>query len=121
MSQSKTSSNTNMEGVHFLLALHLIPLSVCRLLTTPFLKSPTSPSQYPRSEGCVWFAFLGQLGPQGGGERRLIACTAPEPGSTDAIFPLLPASPETPETSVSAELGSARAVVSLTDDVLVYD
>jgi hypothetical protein len=45
----------------------------------------------------------------------------PESGSPDAISPLLPASPETPETAVSAEPGSAHATVSLTNDVLVYN
>jgi hypothetical protein len=45
----------------------------------------------------------------------------PEPGSPDAISLLLPASPETPETAVSAEPGSAHAAVSLTNDVLVYN
>jgi hypothetical protein len=51
----------------------------------------------------------------------LIACTAPRAGSPDAFSPLLPASPETPETVVSAEPGSAHAAVSLTNDVLVYN
>jgi hypothetical protein len=45
----------------------------------------------------------------------------PEPGSPDAFSPLLSASPETPETVVSAEPGSAHAGVSLTNDVLVYN
>jgi hypothetical protein len=45
----------------------------------------------------------------------------PELDSSDAISLLLPASPETPETVVSAEPGSAHAVVSLTNDVLVYN
>jgi hypothetical protein len=45
----------------------------------------------------------------------------PEPCSSDAIFLLLPASPETPQTAVSAEPGSAHAVVSPTNDVLVYN
>jgi hypothetical protein len=45
----------------------------------------------------------------------------PEPGSPDAISLLLPASSETPETVVYAESGSAHAVVSLTNDVLVYN
>jgi hypothetical protein len=45
----------------------------------------------------------------------------PEPGSPDAISLLLPASLETPETAVSTEPGSAHAVVSLTNDVLVYN
>jgi hypothetical protein len=45
----------------------------------------------------------------------------PEPGFPDAISLLLPASPETPETAVSAEPGSAHAAVSLTNDVLVYN
>jgi hypothetical protein len=44
-----------------------------------------------------------------------------ESGSPDAISLLLPASPETSEMTVSAELGSARADVSLTNDVLVYN
>jgi hypothetical protein len=44
-----------------------------------------------------------------------------EPGSPDATSLLLPASPETPETTVSAEPGSARAAVFLTNDVLVYN
>jgi hypothetical protein len=44
-----------------------------------------------------------------------------EPGSPDAISLLLTASPETSETAVSAEPGSARAAVSLTNDVLVYN
>jgi hypothetical protein len=44
-----------------------------------------------------------------------------EPGSPDAISPLLPASPQTPETIVSTEPGSAHATVSLTNDVLVYN
>jgi hypothetical protein len=74
-----------------------------------------------KSLGCVWFAFLGQPGSRGAGERRLVACTAPEPGSTDAISLLLPASPETPETAVSAEPGLAHASVSPTNDVLVYN
>jgi hypothetical protein len=63
-------------------------------------------------KGCVWFAFLGQPDSRGAGERRLVAYTTPEP---------VPASPETPETAVSAEPGSAHAVVSLTNDVLVYN
>jgi hypothetical protein len=41
--------------------------------------------------------------------------------SSNAIFPLLSASPETPETAVSAEPGSAHAGVSLTNDELVYN
>jgi hypothetical protein len=45
----------------------------------------------------------------------------PESGSPDAISLLLPASPETPETAVSAEPGSAHAAVSPTNDVLVYN
>jgi hypothetical protein len=45
----------------------------------------------------------------------------PEPGSPYAISLLLPASAETPETAVSAKLGSAHAAVSLTNDVLVYN
>jgi hypothetical protein len=45
----------------------------------------------------------------------------PEPGSPDAVSLLLSASPETPETAVSAEPGSAHATVSLTNDVLVYN
>jgi hypothetical protein len=45
----------------------------------------------------------------------------PEPGSPDAISLLLPASPETPETDVSAEPGSTHAAVSPTNDVLVYN
>jgi hypothetical protein len=45
----------------------------------------------------------------------------PEPGCPDAISLLLPASPETPETTVSAEPGSAHAAVSPTNDVLVYN
>jgi hypothetical protein len=44
-----------------------------------------------------------------------------EPGSPDAISLILPASSETPETAVSAEPGSAHAVASLTNDVLVYN
>jgi hypothetical protein len=42
--------------------------------------------------GCIWFTFLGQPGSRGAGERRLVAYTAPEPGSPDAISLLLPAS-----------------------------
>jgi hypothetical protein len=45
----------------------------------------------------------------------------PEPGSPDAISLLLPTSPETPETVVSAEPGSAHAAGSPTNDVLVYN
>jgi hypothetical protein len=44
-----------------------------------------------------------------------------EPGSPDAISLILLASSETPETTVSAEPGLAHAVVSLTNDVLVYN
>jgi hypothetical protein len=44
-----------------------------------------------------------------------------EPGSPDAISLLLSASPETPETAVSAKPGSAHAAVSPTNDVLVYN
>jgi hypothetical protein len=44
-----------------------------------------------------------------------------KPGSPDAISSLLPASPETPKTVISAEPGSAHATVSLTNDVLVYN
>jgi hypothetical protein len=45
----------------------------------------------------------------------------PETGSPDVISLLLPASPETPETAISAEPDSAHAAVSLTNDVLVYN
>jgi hypothetical protein len=50
-----------------------------------------------------------------------LSALPPEPGSTDAISLLLPASPETPEKAVSTEPGSAHATVSLTNDVLVYN
>jgi hypothetical protein len=50
-----------------------------------------------------------------------LPASSPEPGSPDAISLLLPASSETPETTVSAEPGSAHADVSLTNDVLVYN
>jgi hypothetical protein len=71
------------------------------------------------SLGCVWFAFLSEPDPRGAGERRLIACTAPR--VRDAFSSLLPASSETPETTVSAKTGSAHAAVSLANDILVYN
>jgi hypothetical protein len=71
--------------------------------------------------GCVWFAFLDQPGPRVQVSGVWLPAPAPEPDSPDAISPLLPASPETPETALSAEPGSAHAVVSLTNDVLVYN
>jgi hypothetical protein len=50
-----------------------------------------------------------------------LPASPPESGSPDAISLLLPASPQTPETVVSAEPGSAHVAVSLTNDVLVYN
>jgi hypothetical protein len=50
-----------------------------------------------------------------------LSAPPPEPSSPDAISLLLSASAETLETAVSAEPGSAHAVVSLTNDVLVYN
>jgi hypothetical protein len=45
----------------------------------------------------------------------------PEPGTSDATSSLLPASPETLETAVFAQPGSAHATISLTNDLLVYN
>jgi hypothetical protein len=72
-------------------------------------------------KGCVWFAFLGESGPRGAGERRLIVCTAPRARLSGCIFLPLACIPETSENGRSAEPGSAHATVSLTNDVLVYN
>jgi hypothetical protein len=50
---------------------------------------PGCPQHILSSLGCVWFAFLGQPGPCGAGERRLVACTAPRARLSRCNFPPL--------------------------------
>jgi hypothetical protein len=60
--------------------------------------------------GCVWFAFLGEPGPRGAGERRLIACTVPRARLSGCIP--LACIFRNARNGRFCEPGSAHAVVS---------
>jgi hypothetical protein len=98
-------------------AMHFCAIAIGR----PVLNHTISDVQQQCSKGAFGSRFWANQahGVQASGV--WLPAPPPESGSPDAISLLLPASPETPETAVFAEPGSARAIVSLTNDVLVYN